>query len=123
MKVHEILKEDEFDDAEAGPGSEHAAGNLDFALSDMAIREFMKIEQDPVQYYKNRDGQGLSPDIAQGIAQTLSAVDDKTLELMGNSNMVQQAVEANYDSESDSSFIPLNVLMDVVGRVQERGAQ
>ncbi len=122
MKIHELLKEDEYDDEVAmgdNPESPHAAGNLDFALSDMAGREFMAIEQDPAGYYAQH-GEQVAPEQAQQIAQTLASVDDKTLDLMAKSKIIQRAIEANYDDQSDSSFIDLNSMMEVLGKVQAR---
>jgi len=120
MKIHEILKEDEFDDSMDDGSSPHAGGNKDFATSDMAGREFMAIEQDPAAYYQQR-GERLAPEQAQQISQVLSSVDDRTLDLMINSPLVNRAIEANYDGEGDSSYIDLQTLMTILGKVQARG--
>jgi len=121
MKIHEILKEDEMDGEFSGhdPESKHSSGNLDFALGDMAGREFMAIEQDPQGYYAQR-GERLAPEQAQQISQTLASVDDNTLDLMTKSKIIQRAIEANYDDANDSSFIDLNSMMEVLGKVQAR---
>lgn len=125
MKIHELLKEDEYDDAASmrhDPESEHASGNLDFALGDMAGREFMAIEQDPAGYYAQH-GERVAPEQAQQIAQTLASVDDNTLDLMTKSKIIQRAIEANYDDASDSSHIDLASMMEVLGKVQARMAR
>jgi len=121
MKLRELL-EDKFDDATDDSQSPHAQGNLGMALGDMAMQEFMKIEQDPEGYY-SQHGERLAPEQAQQLAQTLASVDDKTFDLMGNSPMVQRAIEANYDSQSDSSYIDLNTMMEILGKVQARMGQ
>jgi len=118
MKLNELL-ENAYDDAADDSMSPHAKGNLSMALGDMAMQEFMKMEQDPAGYFEQR-GERIAPEQAQQIAQTLSSVDDKTFDLMGNSPMVQRAIEANYDNESDSSFIDLATMTDILSKVQAR---
>jgi len=125
MKIHEILREEEDDYASSGdfahnPESPHAADNLASALIDMGMQEFMKIEDDPAQYFAQR-GERISPQQAQQISQALGSVDDKTFDLMGKSKMVQRAIESNYDSEQDASYLPLDVVMQIIQKVQARG--
>lgn len=116
MKVHEILKEDEFDDA-ASPESEHAGGNLDMALSDMALQEILKIQKDPMEYYRSHGEDAAR--YANKIGQVLSRIDDKTLDLIGKSPSVQRAIEDNFDPESDSSHIPLEDMMTILQKVEK----
>ena len=125
MKLHELLKE-------AGPEgeltsyapydqSEQSPGNLDYATGDEAERAFYDIAEDPERYFARVQGGRVSPEQAQMIKQVLSTADDKTFELIGQSPMVQRAIEDNYAAGIDQSYIPLEVVMQVIQKLQARG--
>lgn len=120
MKVHEILKEDSVADALVDePGSEHHAGNLGYALTDMADQELMKIEQDPVGYF-SQSGKQVNPQKAEMIGQMLVDADDRTRELIANSPMVKNAIESNYNQEGDASYIDIDTMLTVAQKVFPR---
>jgi hypothetical protein len=89
------------------------------ALSDVAMQELQKIEDDPIEYFA-RSGAELPSEQAMDIQQTLSAVDDKTFDLMANSPFVIQSLEDNYDDTTGEAFIDLDSLMQVLQRVKAR---
>jgi len=120
MKLNELL-ENQFDDATDDNMSPHAKGNLEFALSDEAERAFYDIAEDPERYFARVEGGQISPEQAQEIKQVLSTIDDRTFELIGKSPMVQRAIEDNYAAGIDQSYIPVDVVMQVLQKVKARG--
>ena len=89
------------------------------ALSDVAMQELQKIEDDPVDYF-GRVGTNISTEQAMDIQQTISAVDDKTFDLMANSPYIIQSLEDNYNDDTGEAFIDLDSLSQVLQRVKAR---
>jgi hypothetical protein len=110
---------DEFASADDAGVSPHAAGNLDYALGDEAMKAFMQIEKDPMGYYRHFGEDAAR--YANKIAATIANVDDQTLDLMAKSPMVQRAIEDNFNPDGDIQHIPLDVMMQIVQKVEARG--
>ncbi len=119
MKLNELLREDAYDDAVSGEESQHASGNLGYALSDMADQELMKIADDPVGYF-SQNGEQANPQKAEMIGRMLQDTDDRTLSLIANSPMVQRAIESNYNQEADASFIDIDTMLEIAQKVFAR---
>lgn len=110
MRLEELLEMDQ-----------HMA-DMRNALSDVAMQELQKIEDDPVNYF-GRVGDNVSTEQAMDIQQTISSVDDKTFDLMANSPYIIQSLEDNYDDATGEAFIDLKSLMQVLQRVKARMAR
>ena len=123
MKLYELLKEagaeGELTSYAPYDQSEQSPGNLDYATSDAAIQELMKIAEDPQGYF-SQGGQQTNPQKAEMIGRMVADADDRTLELIANSPMVKRAIEDNYDAESDAAFIDIDTMLQVAQKVFAR---
>lgn len=124
MKLQELLKEAAGPEGELSAyapydQSEQSPGNLDYATSDMAIQELMKIADDPMGYF-SQAGDRPNPQKAEMIGRMVADTDDNTLELIANSPMVKNAIESNYDDQNDASFIDIDTMLQVAQKVFAR---
>lgn len=122
MKLNEILNEagdTELTSYAPYDQSEQSPGNLDYATSDMAAQELMKIAEDPMGYFSQR-GERPNPQKAEMIGRMVADADDRTLDLIANSPMVRSAVENNYNDEADASFIDVDTMLQVAQKVFAR---
>jgi hypothetical protein len=92
--------------------------NMRDALSDVSAQQLVQIEEDPMAYAQ-QTGQQIQPEQAQEIMSVLSAVDDKTFDLISNSPVIIQSME---DSAMDGGepFIGIDALMQVLSRAKAR---
>lgn len=117
MKLQDILKEA----PEMGgvPSDMEHRGHMRDALSDMGAQELQKIADDPAAYYQGE----VSPEQAQQISSIINGVDQKTFDLMAQSQYIIQNLEQNAQDSGEfgtESRIDLEVLMDVVSRVSAK---
>ena len=111
MKIQELLVEVDQD-----------ALDMRNALSDVAMQELQKIEDDPTHYFM-QTGDQLSQEQAMDIQQTMGAIDDKTFDLIANSPYIIRSLEDNYNDETGESFISLQALAGVLERAKARIAR
>lgn len=106
MKITEILE------------SQEDMMNMKNALSDVSAQQLVQIEEDPMAYAQ-QTGQQIQPEQAQEIMSVLSAVDDKTFDLIANSPVVLQSMEDNAIN-TDEPFISIEALLQVLERAKAR---
>lgn len=111
MKVNEIL-------VETGSDADHYR-DMRNALSDVAMQELQKLEDNPMEYFAQH-GVQVPPEQAQQFGQMLASVDDRTYDLIASSRAIVSSIEQNYNEEMDSSFISPEALQEVMAKVQAR---
>jgi len=116
MKLQDILKEaPNMPGMDGQPSDMEHRGEMRDALSDMGAQELQKIADDPVAYYQGE----VSPEQAQEITSVINGVDQKTFDLMAQSQYVIQDLQQNSRDSGEfgtESNISLKVLMDVLSR-------
>jgi len=120
MKLEDILKEAPNMPEMIGMPSdmEHRVHMRD-ALSDMGAQELQKIADDPQAYYQGE----VSPEQAQEITRVINGVDQKTFDLMAQSQYIIQNLEQNVQDSGEfgtESRIDLETLMMVLDRAKAK---
>jgi len=119
-KLEDILKEaPNMPEMGGAPNDMEHRGHMRDALSDMGAQELQKIADDPAAYYQGE----VSPEQAQQITSVINGVDQKTFDLMAQSQYIIQNLENNSQDSGEfgtESRIDLEVLMDVISRAQAK---